>query len=66
MATVKVTLCQGAMKAGYPLREGELGAKHDNKARQRSHQPGPCPTVADWANRASLGTTARFNQASRS
>lgn len=66
MATVKVTLCLGVMRASNSFRDGELGAKCDNKAQQRSCQPGPCPTVTEWANRASLGTTDGFNQESRS
>lgn len=52
MATVKVTL---AMRAGYALRGGESEAKHDNKARQRPHQPGPCPTVAEWGKQGKPG-----------
>lgn len=58
MATVKVI---PALRASYTLREGKSEAKHDDKARQRPHQLGPCPTVAE-VNRASLGMIARLNR----
>lgn len=45
MATAKVTL---ARRSGYTLRDKELEGKHDNKVRQRPHQPRRCPTVAEW------------------
>lgn len=45
MATAKVTL---ARRAGYTPRDKEVEGKHDNKARQRPHQPRPCCTVAEW------------------
>lgn len=46
MATAKVTLTR---RTGYILRNKELEGKHDNEARQRPHQPRPCPTVAEWS-----------------
>lgn len=59
MATVKVTLRQGAMRACCSLREGALGAKRDNKARQRSRRPGPCTTVADRGKQGKPGNSSQ-------
>lgn len=51
MDTVKVTLCRGAVRDGYCVREGELGAQPGSKARQRPQEPGPCPAskVKAWS-----------------